>query len=149
MVGIITILLAASLLSSVVLDVVNRFEVAGLNLDSLYNTLLWTGVSEILPWLIIFCLILGLYRWVPNTDVCWLSALGGALPVTVAWFAVTRVFTWILSEGIIRYRIVYGSLGALVALLYWVYLSSWIVIFGAHLCAVISGCVNDSQKTES
>lgn len=143
MVAIITLLLVASLLSSVALNMFNRFEVPIINLEPLYNTFLWTLISEVLPWLIIFCLILGLYRWGPNTEVRWLSALGGAVPVTIVWAVVANAFTWILSEGVIRYRIVYGSLGALVALLFWIYLSSWIIIFGAHICATISRHADD------
>jgi membrane protein len=32
---------------------------------------------------------------------------------------------------------VYGSLGTVVALMFWLYLSSMIIIFGAHLSAAI------------
>jgi len=42
-----------------------------------------------------------------------------------------------LTGGLVSYELVYGSLGTVVALLFWIYLSATITLFGAHLSAVI------------
>ncbi|MHB1385074.1 MAG: YhjD/YihY/BrkB family envelope integrity protein, partial [Bellilinea sp.] len=47
------------------------------------------------------------------------------------------LFTWYLSSGIIRYEILYGSLGTVLALMFWIYLSCLIILLGAHLTASI------------
>lgn len=46
-------------------------------------------------------------------------------------------FTWYLNSGIARYEFVYGSLSAIVALLLWFFLISWLLLFGAYLTAAI------------
>jgi len=42
-----------------------------------------------------------------------------------------------LEGGILKYELIYGSLGTIVALMFWIYLISNIALFGAHLSVVI------------
>jgi len=49
----------------------------------------------------------------------------------------TAGFAWYLSSGLSKYRLVYGSLGSIVALMFWLYVTSGIILFGAHLSAAI------------
>jgi membrane protein len=58
---------------------------------------------------------------------------------SLAWELAKQAFAWYLSSGFAKYDLVYGSLGAVVALMFWIYIGSWIVFFGAHLSAVIAG----------
>ncbi len=77
-----------------------------------------------------------LYKWTPNRPVPWRAALVGAIPAGVAWEAAKAVFAWYLSTYAVRnFSLVYGSLGAVVALLLWIYLSAVILLLGAALCA--------------
>jgi membrane protein len=83
----------------------------------------------------IFLTLTLLYRLVPGTRVRWReAALGGAVGI-LAFRLVTAGFTWYLDSGLARYNVVYGSLGALVALLSWIYIVAAIVLYGAHLSA--------------
>jgi uncharacterized BrkB/YihY/UPF0761 family membrane protein len=50
-----------------------------------------------------------------------------------------------LGSGMSSYSLVYGSLGAIVALLFLIFIVSMITLFGAHLCAAID---NWSDRTE-
>ena len=138
MVGSLALLLALSLLASTVLNVLSRLEVPLVDLESLYGTPAWAALSNAAPWLLMFLVFLALYRWVPNTEVRWSAAFWAALVVAVVWELVANGFAWYIGSGLARYRIVYGSLGAIVALLFWIYLSSWIVILGAHLSAAVA-----------
>lgn len=79
-----------------------------------------------------------LYRWVPSTRVRWLEAVVGATVATATFAGATSAFTWYLGSGYERYSIVYGSLGALLALLTWIYILSAVVLFGAHLGAALA-----------
>jgi membrane protein len=94
-------------------------------------------LSSIIPWLASFILFLAFYRWVPNTEVTWRAAFLGAVIASVAWQAVTAAFSWYLSSGMATYEVVYGSLAGVVAVLFWVYLSNFIAIFGAHIAAAV------------
>jgi membrane protein len=59
------------------------------------------------------------------------------LVATIGWELVKAAFAWYLSSGLARHHLVYGSLGAVVALMLWIYLSSLIILFGAHIGAAI------------
>jgi membrane protein len=137
-VGSLALLLVISLLLSTVLNVLSCFQVPLIDLDSLYGTPLWTTLSDLVPWLLILVLFLGLYRWVPNVEVPWLAAFWAALVAAIAWELAANAFAWYVGSGLARYKLVYGSLGTVVALTFWIYLSSWIIIFGAHLGAAVS-----------
>jgi membrane protein len=139
------VLLLVSLLSSTVLNLLARFQVPVVDLQFLYGTPLWTALSDLVPLLFTFLLFLALYRWVPDVEVEWRAALWAALIIALAWETAANAFTWYLGSGLARYRIVYGSLGTVVALMFWIYLSSWIILFGAHLSAAVSRHIHGSQ----
>lgn len=76
-----------------------------------------------------------LYRFGPNrrkARMAWLTP--GALVAVVIWGAISYGFSYYLSNfG--NYNEVYGALGAVVALLMWLYLSAYSVLLGAALNA--------------
>ena len=135
MAGGLAVLLASSSVLTTVLNVLARFSAPLWRGLSIYETPLWTVLLSVLPRLFTFLALLGLYRWVPNTKVKWSEAFWGALMVTLAWKIATNGFTWYFSSGLVQYELVYGSLGAVVALILWIYISGLIILFGAHLSA--------------
>ena len=88
--------------------------------------------------LLLFTSLLILYWWLPRTKVLWREAAWGAMTGSIGISVVTSGFTWFLESGLSNYNLVYGSLGAIVALLFWIYLLSLIVFAGAHLSAAIA-----------
>jgi len=88
-------------------------------------------------WLMIFLVFLTLYHWIPTMHVPWSATLWGALLASLAWKVVTTSFAWYLDSRFGRYQLVYGSLGAIVAFLFLIYIISLITLFGAHLSAAI------------
>ena len=98
---------------------------------------LWRFFSNLGSWLTIFLLFLALYRWVPTAEIHWKAPFWGALFASIAWKAATAGFSRYLRSGLGRYQLVYGSLGAIVALLFLIFLMSMITLFGAHLSAAI------------
>lgn len=105
---------------------------------SLYETFSWQIASRLVPWFFIFMMFLSLYRWIPNTKVEWTEAFWGALIATTAWEIAKSGFTWYLSSGLVKYQLVYGSLGTVVAFMLWIYLSALIILFGAHVSSAVS-----------
>jgi membrane protein len=137
MVAGLALLLVFSLVSSTVLNVLARFRMpigGGLSVD---ETPLWTTLLTAVPRLLVFLALLGLYRWVPNTRVRWMDAFWGALVATPAGEIVTNGFTWYLSTGLVRFELVYGSLGTVVVLMLWIYIGALTVLFGAHFSAAV------------
>lgn len=94
--------------------------------------------SHFVAWLLLFIILLTLYRWIPKTKVSWNQGAWGALVASLAAEIATLVFTWYLRSGLAKYSLVYGSLGAVAALLFWIYLLSFIVLLGAYLSAEIA-----------
>jgi membrane protein len=139
MVGVLAALLLLSLLSTAMLELLPRLHLPWWDVTALYESLPWPLLSNLLPWTFGFLMFLAMYRWVPNTDVTWPAALWGALVADLVWEAAKRGFVWYLGTGLATYRLVYGSLGTVVALMFWIYLSAWIALFGAHLSAAIAG----------
>jgi len=132
-----TCLLILWILSTTIFNILTWFEIPILG-GTLKDSYLWSVATRLIPWLLIFVMFLNLYRWVPNTKVRWREAIVGATLAAIGWELVEGAFSWYLTSGLATYQLVYGSLGALVALMLWIYLSSIIVLFGAHLSATIA-----------
>ncbi len=137
-VGMLTVLPLLSFLTSTVLSLLAGLRVPLWEGVSVYDTTLWALVSGFLPRLVTFLAFLSLYRWVPNTVVRWSAAIWGAVVAALAWEIAVGALGWYLSSGLVHYEFVYGSLGTVVTLLLWIYISGWIALFGAHLCAAIA-----------
>lgn len=110
-----------------------------LNVDnaSPSSLLLLRIVSALGSWLMIFLVFMMLYRWIPTRRVGWSSTFWAALIASLAWKTATAGFAWYLRSGFGQYQLVYGSLGAIVAFLFLIYMISLITLFGAHLGAAI------------
>jgi membrane protein len=74
-----------------------------------------------------------LYRFGPSReDAQWKWITPGSLLAAVMWLLLTIAFGFYVSH-FTNYRSSYGSLGAVVALLTWLYLSAYAFVFGAEL----------------
>lgn len=103
-------------------------------------------ISALGSWLMVFLVFLTLYHWIPTLRVRWSATLWGALMASLAWKAVTAGFGWYLGSGFGQYQLVYGSLGAIVAFLFLIYIISLITLFGAHLSAAIESWESDRAQ---
>jgi membrane protein len=137
MAGLLAALLLLSFLLSPLLNVLSRLEVPLWGGFALYDTFLWLLLINGLPLVLTFSIFVGLYRWAPKKKVPWRHALWGALFVTLTWEIAKRGLAWYISSDLVRYPLVYGSLSSVVALLLWIYVSSWLALFGAHLSAAV------------
>jgi membrane protein len=72
---------------------------------------------------------------VPRTQP-WHSVLPGASLATGLWFGATLLFGWYLQHYA-DYSVIYGSLGAGIALLVWMYMISLVILIGAEFNALI------------
>jgi membrane protein len=108
---------------------------------SLHETLLWQIGSFLLPIGFNTLMFWAMYYWVPSVDVSRKASLIGALVIGVTWEMLNNAFTWYLSSGLDQYRLVYGSVGTVVALLFWIYLTGTITVLGAHITASIQAAM--------
>ena len=137
MAGVLLLLLIVSVIVSLAAELLPLFPVIVPELRQLVESPRWGLLSNLVPLIASFVLFLALYKWVPNTQVTWHAAFFGALLASIAWQLVTTAFSWFLGSGMATYEVVYGSLGGVVATLFWVYLSNVIAVFGAHIAAAV------------
>lgn len=97
-------------------------------------------LTKVLPWgamflLVVTCLSI-LYRFGPNVPggfrSPWISV--GVLVASIAWAGVSIGFSVYLSN-FNSYNVFYGSIGAVIILMMWLYLSVWSVLLGGAINA--------------
>jgi len=75
-----------------------------------------------------------IYHWGPNRKQSFRQVLPGALLATFLWLLATLVFS-LYVRHISNYNVLYGSVGAGLALLVWMYVLSVIVLLGCEFNA--------------
>ena len=74
-----------------------------------------------------------LYRFAPSReDAKWIWITPGSLFAAGSWLLLTLLFSFYVTK-ITDYSATYGSLGTIIVLLTWIYLSAYALIFGAEL----------------
>lgn len=107
------------------------------NDNYLHETFIWQIGGFLIPIGFNFLMFWAIYYWIPTVKVSRKASVLGGLFAGVAWELLNNVFTWYLSSGISQYRLIYGSVGMIVALMFWIYLTALITLLGAHLTASI------------
>jgi YihY family inner membrane protein len=141
------LLLLLSIAMTTVVELIPAIQIP-FNGKFLHETLLWQVGSFLLPIVVNTLMFWALYYWVPSVEVSRKASLIAALVTGVSWEMLNNAFTWYLSSGLDQYRLVYGSVGTVVALLFWVYLTGTIALLGAHLTASIQAAVEKKTQVQ-
>jgi len=88
-----------------------------------------------------------MYLLGPNRPQRWHFVWPGAVIATVLWLAATQAFTWYVRD-IADYNLFYGSIGAVIALLVWMYLLSAIALIGCEFNAEYERMVEAARSHE-
>lgn len=89
-----------------------------------------------------------LYLFAPNRKLTVRSALPGALFSTVIWMAVSVFFSfYVTNMG--NYSFLYGSLGAIIVLMLWLYITGMIFILGGELSFVLMIRREEKKKRQN
>jgi membrane protein len=119
---------------------VERLVLGWLKVDPMFNPLanLWQWASRVARYVIAFAgnasVTAMLYYIGPNRKQRWRYVWPGAALATLAWLIATMVFAWYV-RNIARYNVMYGSIGAAIALLVWMYLLALIALVGCEFNA--------------
>jgi membrane protein len=134
-VALLAILLGISQLGTTAVNLLSSVDVPTLKTLGLDFIQLRAFITRFISWGLKLVVFIGLFLWAPNTRVPFMAAFWGAFLAATGWELGTAGFTWYLTSGIPRYELVYGSLGTVVVLMLWIYISMLIVLLGAHLGA--------------
>ena len=80
-------------------------------------------------------MFVAIFEHLPNRKMHFGQVLPSAFLTAVLWHAARAVFTLLLPR--FNYRHVYGSIGAMVALMTWAYVSSAVMLFGARVSGIL------------
>jgi membrane protein len=98
---------------------------------------IWGVIRWVLSSVVLFFIFTILYWIAPNIKLKCLTVIPGALFATVGWIVVSVGFSYYVSNfGNFSYT--YGSIGGIIVLMIWFYLTGHIIILGAEINAMIS-----------
>jgi membrane protein len=109
-------------------------ELLGLSLlsEALFFYLRWPALL-----LVLVTFLSTLYRFGPSRrHAKWTWLTPGSVVAAILWFAGSLLLSWYV-ENFANYNAIYGTLGAAVGLMMWLWLSAIAVLFGAELNAEI------------
>ncbi len=133
----IILLFSASLFVSTVVEIFLDAENAIFG-KLIASTKAWVDLLKLVPLVLKFLLFLAVYSWIPqSTSILFKARSIGAVVSAVLWELSSRLLGWAISSGFTNYEIIYGSLASIIALMFWLYLSGYILFFGAHLVHAI------------
>jgi membrane protein len=93
---------------------------------------IWIAVQYPLVFLILVCTFWGIYFFLPNLRQDKKQVLVGAVFATVAWVLVTFAFRFYV-QNFGNYSATYGTIGAVIVLLMWMYLTMLVTLLGGEL----------------
>jgi membrane protein len=87
--------------------------------------------------LLLISALLGLYRFAPNIQgQKWKWLLPGSIVAAVTWIAVSVLFK-VYVRHFSHFGLLYGSLGTLIILMFWFYLSGAAILVGGEINAIL------------
>lgn len=94
---------------------------------------------QIASWLVLLTLVIGglamLYRYGPSrAPARWRWITPGSLVATGLWIAASAAFSW-YAANFGSYNQTYGALGGVIILLFWLFISAYVILIGAELNA--------------
>lgn len=96
----------------------------------------WDTLRWIISSLVFFVVLLVLYKLAPNKRIYFKHAVWGAVFATICWQLVSLAFSYYVSS-VGNYSAMYGSLGTVIILMIWFYISGIIIISGGVMNATV------------
>ncbi|MBM6616492.1 YihY/virulence factor BrkB family protein [Bacillus suaedaesalsae] len=98
---------------------------------------IWNAARWIGSFVILFIVFSCLYYFAPNKHLHWKEVFTGAFFATLGWILVSTGFSYYVGTfG--NYSATYGSLGGIIVLMIWFYLSGMIILLGGELNASLN-----------
>ena len=95
---------------------------------------IWSYLGYIITLITTILVFVSLYQNTPNRRLGFREVVPGAVIASLGWVIVSIAFSYYI-DNFGNYSKVYGSLGGIIALLMWLYVSSIIILMGAEINA--------------
>lgn len=107
------------------------FNLIGLDQYFMY---IWNLCRYIVGIVTVIIILMNLYRFTPNKKLSFKDVMPGAIVSTLCWLVASFCYSF-YSNNFSNYDMIYGSLGGIIILITWVYLSSWTILIGCEINA--------------
>lgn len=97
---------------------------------------IWNALRWILSFLIMVVVFAALYYFAPNRRLKMKEVFAGAIFATIGWQLVSLAFAYYV-DNFGNFTATYGSIGGIIVLMIWFYLSAMIMIIGGEINAVL------------
>lgn len=142
LVGVMSVLLVATVLLSSLLGAVDRFidstALAPLKGWPVYELVNGFSSRYVIPWAVAVVAFCCAYRFVPARFVPWRSAVLGGLVAGSLWEAMKWSFAYYVSN-VASYTRTYGAVATIVVFLLWSNFSASLLLWGGELAALDAG----------
>ncbi|WP_261303666.1 YihY/virulence factor BrkB family protein [Paenibacillus andongensis] len=128
------IVIASALLLSVFGHWIGDWTLAHIPIST-KHVALWNNLRWIVNFIIIFVVFIGIYYIAPNTCLTCKSVLPGAIFAAVGWQLTSFGFSFYVNN-FTNYSATYGSVGGIIVLMTWFYISALIIIIGGEINAI-------------
>ena len=95
----------------------------------------WNLISNLLPVLLVFVSFLIVYIFAPNIKTKIKTVLPGTITATILFIVASVGFSFYVSN-FSNYSATYGSIAGVIILIFWLYITSVILILGAQINAI-------------
>lgn len=130
-----SLIILVSILLVVFGELLGRHLLYMFNVSSVFNTL-WDIFRYVISIITIFIVFILFYVYVPSCSLSSKDVIPGALLSTAGWILLSAGFAFYVNNfG--SYSKTYGSIGAVIALMIWLYWSSIIIFAGSELNAIL------------
>lgn len=136
---ILTLAMIVVIIIALILPVFGRM--IGVYIFSLFNLSesflqFWNMMRMVISTVAFFTVLLVLYKLAPNVRVKLKNVVWGAIFATFSWQLVSLAFSFYVNT-LANYSATYGSLGAVIILMIWFYISGIIIITGGVINATL------------
>ena len=102
-----------------------------IGLDSIF-IYIWNILRYIVGIFTIIIIMINLYKYTPNKNLKIKDVIPGSIISTLVWLSISFFYSY-YANNFSNYEVIYGSLGGVIILITWLYLSSWSILIGLEV----------------
>ncbi|MEF2097199.1 YihY/virulence factor BrkB family protein [Bacillus sp. CFBP9009] len=125
------VMLGLPVFGKVIIDLLQQVIPIPEETQILFSLLRWVIAVVVISLVLTF-----LYRFAPNKSFPFKHVIPGAVTATVLWLGISLGFSFYVSN-FANYSSTYGSLGGVIILMLWLYLSGLIFVIGGEINAIL------------
>lgn len=134
------VMLVLPVFGKVLIDLMEQVVSLPEETQSLFSILRWVIAVAVISSVLAF-----LYRFAPNKNFPFKHVIPGAITATILWFVISIGFSFYVSN-FANYSSTYGSLGGVIVLMLWLYLTGLILMLGGEINAILHRQNTTPQK---